>query len=148
MDYTPAQFRQVFPAFMKPDCYGDAAIEFWMALGEKLMNKCRWGNLYKEGLFLFTAHYLALESPKGQPPGAILGPVTSGSVDKVSYSRDAASATIAGFGHWNLTTYGLRYQMLVKMVGMGPLQVGPHDWSPQLPMANAWPGVIMPPASN
>lgn len=152
MAVTPATFRQAFPAFASATIYPDAQIQFWIDLGNKLQSAERWGNLFDTGIQLFTAHNLVLEYQSnkagalGQKPGQIEGAVTSGSVDKVSYSRDAASAMEDKAGHWNLSVYGLRYIRLARQLGAGPIQVGvpmggnTPDWYPQ-----AWPGPIMGP---
>lgn len=146
---TPNEFRTAMPVFMNPSCYPDGEINFWAALAEKLHNADRWGDLLPFGQQLFIAHNLALDAVNrnavaaGQAPGQIVGAVTSGSVDKVSYSRDATAMMEDGAGHWNLTTYGLRYRRLVLMVGAGPVQVSPNPFGSPI-ATSAWPGVIMP----
>ena len=146
--FTPQAFRKAFPAFMDPGCYPEYAIDFWADFGEKMMNKDRWGNLFANGLCLYVAHQLCLEfgsnkaGEKGQAPGQITGPVTSASVDKVSYSRDASSSMEPDAGHWNLTVYGLRYVRIMKMVGAGPVHLPQGPDGPQNQLA--WPGVIYP----
>lgn len=146
---TPLQFRTAFPVFMNPTCYTDGEIEFWAALADKLHNKDRWGDLLDFGIQLFIAHNLAIDAVNrgavkaGQAPGQVVGAVTSGSVDKASYSRDVSSVMEPNAGHWNLTTYGLRYRRLVLMVGAGPVQLPMGD--PQGGVGSmAWPGVIYP----
>jgi hypothetical protein len=125
-------------------------IQFWIDLGKKLINTCRWGDLAAYGLQLFVAHNLALENARcggaASTPGMILGPITSAAVDKVSYSRDASAAMDPKNGHWNLTTYGLRYIYLVRMVGAGPLQIGVPPGGSNHAGGIAWPGVLIPPA--
>lgn len=146
---TPNELRTAFPVFMDPKCYPDGEINFWAALAEKLHNADRWGDLLMFGQQLFIAHNLALEfdttkaAGMGQSPGQITGAVTGGSVDKVSYSRDVAAVMEPGAGHWNLTTYGLRYRRLMLMVGAGPVQVSPNPMGSPI-ATSAWPGVIMP----
>lgn len=150
---TNEKFRQAFPAFMDPGCYPDYMVDIWMKLAAKLHDAARWGELLEFGVHLFVAHNLALEFGvtqgvlRGQTPGQILGPVTSGSVDKVSYSREINSLMEPGAGHWNATIYGLRYIRLVRMVGAGPVQVGADPSMTNEPIASmtAWPGVIPPP---
>ena len=143
-------FRKAFPAFMDPSCYPDHELNYWFTLGEKLLDKCRWGDLYSDGLYLFAAHNLALEfnskkqALKGQQPGQVVGVLNSASVDKVSYSRDASAAMDPKNGHWNLTIYGLRYVRLVKMVGAGPVQVAPNPMGAGI-SALGWPGPMFGP---
>lgn len=147
MTVTVADFRQNFPAFTNDVTYTAAAINFWLSLGAKLISVDRWGDVFDYGLQLFVAHNLTLEyesdkaATTGGKPGQVVGAISSASVDKVSYSRDASSAMDPENGHWNLSTYGLRYIRLVKMMGAGPIQVGvplgggSNDYYPQ-----AWPG--------
>lgn len=147
MTVTVASFRQAFPAFANTTLYPDPQVQFWITLAEQLQNTERWGNLFDTGVQLFTAHNLVLEyqsnkaGPLNQKPGQIEGAVSSGSVDKASWSRDNSAAMEADAGHWNLSVYGLRYIRLLRMLGAGPVQVGvpmggtSADWYPQ-----AWPG--------
>ncbi len=120
---TVADFRTAFPAFKSPAQWPAEEIQFWLDLGVRLMDAYRWGDTISYGLQLFVAHNLALGfmsdqgSGGGQAPGQVVGPVSSASVDKVSYSRNASAAMDPANGHWNLTTYGLRYIRLVNMFG-------------------------------
>jgi len=132
MTVTVSGFRAAFPEFDGPNTnnYPDAEIQFWLDLSGNLFDQGRWGSLLDFGTQLFMAHNLALgfmakaAAASGQQPGQVTGAVTSASVDKVSYSRDASSVMLTDAGHWNLTTYGLRYKQLVRMIGAGPVQVG------------------------
>lgn len=147
MTVTVEAFREAFPPFSSPAQYPTTAIQFWLDLGYLLLNPERWGTVLDYGIQLFVAHNLSLETLAaqggvGQAPGQITGPVTSASVDKVSYSRDPGAAMDPANGHWNLTTYGLRYIRLVNMFGAGPLQVGVPPGMSNNPYPGAWPGVI------
>ena len=132
MTVTVQTFRAAFPEFSgnTSTAYPDPEVQFWLDLSAKLLDQSRWADLYDYGRQLFMAHNLALgfsskaDAAMGQSPGQVKGAVTSASVDKVSYSRDAASVMLTDAGHWNLTTYGIRYKQLVRMVGAGPYQVG------------------------
>lgn len=138
-------FRESFPEFSDALVYPPAEVNFWLTLGTKLLSVERWGNVFDFGQMLFVAHNLSLQfsakqnARAGQQPGQVIGAITSASVDKVSYSRDASAAMDPSNGHWNLSTYGIRYIQLVRMMGAGPVYVG-------APTANdgasafAWPG--------
>lgn len=148
---TPANFRAAFPAFANPMVYPDSEVEFYIALSTALMDVNQWGDLYNFGQYLFVAHNLALDamsaagSASGGVPGAIVGPVTSASVDKVSYGRaDPTTAYAKEAGHWNLTTYGLRFYRLMWMVGAKPIQIGATVGETNAPVGAGWPGVIFP----
>lgn len=135
MTVTVQTFRAAFPEFggATTSSYPDPEVQFWLDLSAKLLDQTRWADLYDFGQQLFMAHNLALgftskaDSASGLAPGQVKGAVTAASVDKVSYSRDASSVMLPDAGHWNLTTYGIRYKQLVRMVGAGPYQVGQGD---------------------
>lgn len=145
MTVTVQSFRAAFPAFGGPSSssYPDPEVQFWLDLSVNMLDQSRWGTLFDYGQQLFVAHNLAMEftskadAASGQAPGQVKGAVTSASVDKVSYSRDAASVMLTDAGHWNLTTYGIRYKQLARQIGAGPIQVGMGD-----PVSvSAWQGV-------
>lgn len=145
MTVTVQDFREAFPPFSNVAQFPTAEINFWLSLGAKLLSVERWGDVYDYGLQLFVAHNLSLAaqaaaSGAGGAPGAITGPVTSASVDKVSYSRNPGAAMNPANGHWNLTTYGLQYILLVMMFGAGPYQVGVAPGLTNNPYPGAWPG--------
>ncbi len=153
MTVTVATFRANFPEFASDTTYPDTEVEFWLGLALLLHDAGRWGNLLDYGVQLFIAHNLSLQAQSaaasggGQAPGQIQGPLTSASVDKVSYSRDPGAAMDPANGHWNLSTYGLRYIRLVRMIGAGPLQVGVPLYDSSQPSGLGWPGVIFPPST-
>ena len=130
MTILAADLRANFPEFTSTSTYSDAELTFWLGLGVLLISADRWGTAFDYGLQLFVAHNLSLQfdtgkaASSGQNPGKVVGSITSGSVDKVSYSRDASSAMDSKNGHWNLSTYGLRYIKLANMMGAGPVYVG------------------------
>ena len=144
---TPTTFRAAFPEFKDPTLYPDTEIQFWLDLSPNLLNANRWGALFNFGVQLFTAHNLSLQysavkaGQLGAQPGVVNGPQTAGSVDKVSYSRNPGLVMDPKNGHWNLTTYGLRYLALVNMIGAGPVQVGACGAGSGV---LGWPGVIYP----
>lgn len=147
MTTTAATFRGSFPAFANMTTYPDPVVNFWISFALKFLDPGRWGDALDYGIMLFVGHNLSLEfnanaaAKKGQNPGFVTGPVTSGSVDKVSYSRDVSSALDPKNGHWNLSIYGLRYIQLVKMMGAGPVYVGaPAANDSTSAYQGAWPG--------
>lgn len=145
---SPTDFRAAFPAFADTTKYPDASIQFWLTWAPNLLNADRWGPLLDLGVQLFVAHNLSIDGPAvaaggaAGNPGSVVGPQSEGHVDKVGYSRDASVAMLPGAGHWNLSTYGLRYKQLVALVGAGPIQVGVPG--PETPMSGiAWPGPLV-----
>ena len=143
---APDAFRGNFPAFSNMTTYPDPVINFWFGLSVILFDQGRWGALFDYGSQLFVAHNLSLEfnsnkaGKLGQNPGFVIGPVTAGTVDKVSYSRDPSSAMDPKNGHWNLSIYGLRYIRLVNMVGAGPVHLGAPLGADANFYDGAWPG--------
>lgn len=126
---TPAQFRADFPEFADTAKYSDASVEFWLIVSASLVNPERWGVLTDQGVELCTAHHLVLAARDqasaiiGGIPGQVNGPQSSKAVDKVSASYDTGAATIDDAGMWNLTTYGVRYLTLARMMGAGGMQL-------------------------
>ena len=146
MTTTPSILRGNFPAFQSQTIYPDPVVAFWITYATMFLDAGRWGAALDFGLQLFVCHNLSLEfnansaAKKGQNPGFVVGPVTAGSVDKVSYSRDPSAAFAPDAGHWNLTIYGLRYWKLAQMMGAGPVQVGVPSLTDVSMSQGAWPG--------
>lgn len=146
MTTTPLILRGNFPAFQNQTEYPDAVVNFWITYATLFLDPNRWGNAFDVGLQLFVCHNLSLEfnanhaAKRGQNPGFVIGPVTAGSVDKVSYSRDPSAAFDPAAGHWNLSIYGLRYWRLVMMMGAGPVHVGVLSASDLSLSGPPWPG--------
>lgn len=130
MAVTDAQFRAAFPVYKDPLVYPDDQVNFYLTLGYKMHNPDRWGDLLDFGVMLWAAHSMSLDAAgaaaaaSGGLPGAIRGTVTSMSADGLSWSRDIGSAVDPAAGHWNLSTYGLRWRNLMNLIGAGPLYVG------------------------
>lgn len=126
---TPDQFREVFPEFADTVKYSDASIEFELTIAASLVNPGRWGVLTDQAIGLCTAHFLVLgtrdeaTAAVGGTPGQVTGPLSSKAVDKVSASYDTGAATIDDAGMWNLTTYGVRFLTLARMMGAGGMQL-------------------------
>lgn len=147
MTVTVASFRQDFPEFASVAIYTNSQVQFYLRLAGKMLNVARWGNVIDEGTELYIAHNLALErkaqlaGQNGGVPGGATGNLAGKSVDKVSVNYDNSSAMEPDAGQWNLTTYGLRFIQMARMMGAGPVQVGlPVGCSDPLSSANAWIG--------
>lgn len=127
-----AEFREAFPEFGTSPGTGaftDERIEFWLDLSTKMLTSTRWGELLDYGTALFVAHYLTLDAANlaaastGGNIGQTTGPLASKTVDKVSASYSTAEATIESAAQWNLTTYGVRFYQLARMIGAGGIQI-------------------------
>ena len=122
-----ATFRAVFPEFGDPAKYPDAQVQYYLDFAVQSLRPEAWRNLLERGTGLFVAHYLAMSaiSRAGTVPGrGQLGIVASKSVGpaSISYDNSAISAQ-ADAGHWALTSYGLMYWELMRMVGTGGWQL-------------------------
>lgn len=129
MTPTPDQFRDDFPEFADTTTYPDTQVTLWLTVGSNLVNACRWRELTTLGIELVAAHHLVLgrrdqqAALVGGVPGQMTGPLSSKAVDKVSAGYDTGAATIDDAGFWNLTTYGVRYATLARMMGAGGIQL-------------------------
>lgn len=125
---TPEQFRSDFPEFSDTAQYPDSLVQMWMGVAVSLVNERRWMELTNLGIELVTAHHLVMSARDqnaaavGGTPGEIKGPTTSKSVDKVSVGYDATAIMPDSAGFWGLTSYGIRYLGLARMMGAGGLQ--------------------------
>ena len=122
-----AAFRAVFPEFGDAAKYPDVQVQYYLDFAVQSLRPEAWRNLLERGTGLFVAHYLAMSaiSRAGTVPGrGQLGIVASKSVGpaSISYDNSAISAQ-ADAGHWALTSYGLMYWELMRMVGTGGWQL-------------------------
>lgn len=124
-----ADFRLKFPEFADATAYPDAMISFWSGIAEAQVSECKWGNLYTQGVMLYTAHELVLARQsekaalKGGDAGQVKGPVASKAVGQANISYDTTSGVETNAGMWNLTTYGRQYIRLARMFGAGAVQL-------------------------
>ena len=101
----------------------------WLTVAASLVNSSRWNELTNLGMELVTAHHLVLSmrdqtaAAVGGVPGVMTGPTSAKAVDKVSTSYDTGAATLDNAGFWALSSYGVRFLTLARMMGAGGLQV-------------------------
>lgn len=126
MAFTHSDFVAAFPEFANTAKYPQASFTFWQAVAALRMNACRWGELLDFGAQLFIAHNMRESAQNaasgGALAGAIQGPVTAKTIDKLSKSQDPAAVTIADAGDWNATNYGVRYYQMAQTIGSGGRQ--------------------------
>lgn len=126
---TGDEFRARLPEFTSLVIYSDDAVTFWLGLAEQNVSAERWGQNYELGILYYTAHHLVLEARNGASattgaaPGGVTGPIASKSVGSVAVSYASSTVTKEGDGAWNLTSYGVRYRQLVRIAGMGGIQL-------------------------
>jgi hypothetical protein len=121
-----SNFRTDFPEFEDDDKYTDSMINFWAALGDKMLNIERWGDLRTHGLELFVAHNIALSAQNalnGGVPGVGMGIATNQSVGPISEGLDVQAMVEQDGGNYNLTLYGTMFLRLSRIVGMGGAQI-------------------------
>jgi uncharacterized protein DUF4054 len=140
---TPSQFRADFPAFASTIRYPDAMVTLWATVAPSLLDANSWGDLFTIGQELFIAHNLVLdgmagaEAARGGLVGFARGALASETGDKVAVTYQG-SAMLEGAGHWNMSTYGMRYWQLMKMVGAGAVQVSPDPFGGALAGPYGW----------
>lgn len=126
-------FRASFPEFSDIVKFPDAQVVYWSSVAECATNEVVFGCMYKNVIYLYTAHTLALafKNQLNPIPGQGIGLTSSKSVGSVSTSYDTASIVEEGGGYWNETSYGREYLRLVKLFGVGVRQVGGNvcDWN-------------------
>lgn len=113
-----AAIKAAFPEFAAT---ADPRVTFWLNVAAKRLTSPRWveAELLDEGTQLFVAHHLALEA-KGADAVA---PLASQSVDKVAMAFDNNAASLENAGQWALTSYGVQYLQLARLVGAGGIQL-------------------------
>lgn len=144
MALAVADFRGAQPGFLDPTAYPGTQVQFYLTLGYKMLDASRWDTVLDEGVTLFAAHFLALDAiaKRGANgvPGAGVGVLTEGHVDKVGWSKDVKSVMEPDAGHWGMTTFGLVFIRLARMMGAGPWQVGTSTDDFSSLFNGAWPG--------
>lgn len=129
MSFSFSDFTAAFPEFSDPLAYPQASFTFWQGIAALRLPADRWAELLDHGSMLFIAHNMAVQrrnakaAAKGGAVGAIEGPTTAKSIDKLSKSQDASAVTLEGAGDWNSTTYGVQFWQLAQIVGAGGLQL-------------------------
>lgn len=121
---TLTSFRAAFPEFVRASAFPDAQVTYWMEVSARLVNADRWGTITDHGIYLLTAHWLALAAQNMAKPGtAGMGSVSSKAIDKVSVSYDVAMGSVEGAGAYNSTSYGRQFAHLARMYGAGGMQL-------------------------
>ena len=144
MTVTVPTFRAQFTAFADPSVFDDNAINMYLGVGTTLFNADRWGEALDYGLSLFIAHHLVLMGrdnasvQSGGLPGTVQSIMNQKQVDKVSVGYDTQDTLIKNGDFWNMSTYGIRFLHLAKMMGAGGMLVG--DFGSLVNDAVGWPG--------
>lgn len=133
-EYTIADFRKAMPAFTET-IIPDEALQGYVDMASAVVKEARWHSLWKEGMRLYIAHFvtLYLGSPDDgataqqiRNAGKIQGNTTQKHVGNVSLTYDgglAATSDLTGWAAFKLTTYGVQFATLAKLVGKGGMYV-------------------------
>ena len=131
--YSKADFLSLYPQFK--DLIPDAALDMYVELGNACVSSGRYHSMWKHAIGLFIAHFCSLYLQSLQPEGAsassvlsaaaTAGVVTSESADGVSHSMDLSALTqdLNGWAGFKLTTFGVQFATLAKMVCKGGMYV-------------------------
>lgn len=126
---TVTEFRTCFPEFSDEAIYPDDSVQFWLDMADRFLVATRWGDALPLGLALFTAHNMALDrqtylsGQRGAAPGISGGVMASKSLGGASVSYESVQALFADAGAWALTQYGRRFWTLIRLMGMGGMQI-------------------------
>lgn len=108
-----------------------SSIALWLNVAFKMLNAQRWPDpdIYALGLEQFAAHHVVLEvlaqrdMDVGGVPGVATGMVVGKSSSDVSIAYAPQAVLELDAGHFNYTSFGLRFIHLARMMGAGPIQV-------------------------
>lgn len=132
MTVTASTFRSDFPEFGTSPGSGaftDTRIDFWLTVSANMIDQTAWGVLADHGTELFIAHHLTMDDANqkaqttGGAIGRVTGPVASQGVGGASISYSDKATLDGEAGHWNLSTYGIQFRQLQRMVGAGGVQL-------------------------
>lgn len=147
--YTSADFYAMYPAYaprsvlpespatdpITTSIVDPSIIEMYIGMADAVVKEARWRKQWKFAMGLFVAHFLTLylqsmaaaNSTAAQvvAAGQARGLMASKSVGDVSVSYDfsAIAQGLDGWAAWNLTTFGVQYATLAKIVGKGGMYV-------------------------
>ncbi|CQR71676.1 hypothetical protein SOV_04720 [Sporomusa ovata DSM 2662] len=140
--YTFADFYAVYPAYaprtvdsVTTYLVDPSIADMYIAMAHVVVKESRWHVRWKFAMGLFIAHFLTLylqsladaNSTASQvvAAGQTRGLMASKSIGDVSVSYDFSTIAqgLDGWAAWNLTTFGVQYATLAKIVGKGGMYV-------------------------
>jgi len=132
--FSSADFYTMYPQFTNvgiPDEFMDMII----GMSNASVMEARWNEKWKMGLCLFIAHFCTLylqtqADPDGgaaavMAAGQTRGLTASKSVGPLSVSYDFGTALsdLSKWAGYNLTTYGVQFATMAKIVGIGGMYI-------------------------
>lgn len=147
--YTFADFYTVYPAFAPRTVPAvppateptttylvDPSIaDMHIELAHSVIKESRWKGQWKHAMGLFVAHFLTIylqsvtdagsNAAQVVAAGQARGLVASKSVGEVSVNYDLSTIAqgLGSWAGWNLTSFGVQYATLAKIVGKGGMYV-------------------------
>ena len=136
VEITPAiivSFRLAQPAFTDPIKWPDEVVTMALCEGDVETGGKGWGafedictNFKRRGMYLFTAHYLAVTYPKGATDSSQVGgsakyATQSKTVgdESISFANGKANELSVGDGWLASTSFGQQWLRLRRRAGMG-----------------------------
>lgn len=123
------KFRSAFPEFSDAVVYTEDQLTFWASFAALQIDQNKWASMYDNGVYLYVAHEITIQSQNvkaallGKTPGQQSGIANAKAVGSVNASYDSTSQTEKDAGYWNRTTYGMKFYRLMKLFGMGAIQL-------------------------
>lgn len=137
--FNEEDFLKLYPQFGKDDegteIIPEEILNMYVEFAHACVKQSRWQNSWKLGMSLFIAHFCTLWLQSFQDPNhgakAVMqaaqtkGLVASKSVGDLSISYDFSTALseLEGWAAWKLTTFGVQFASLAKLVGKGGMYV-------------------------
>lgn len=133
--FTIGDFFSFYPQFQVLDELPESIIQLYLDFALDVVNIARWGNQFKLGVCLFTAHFVSLYLMSATPEGAsaqevlnsaqMRGVISSKSVHDVSVSYDYSLAVseVDKWGNFGLTIYGNQFVSIAKLMGKGGMYI-------------------------
>lgn len=137
--FTVLDFLKVYPQFGKDDedteIVPEDIIEMYIQFAHSCVKKARWHNTWEHGMRLFVAHFCTLWLQSYQDPNhganAVMkaaetrGLVSSKSVGDLSIGYDFSTALegLDGWAAWKLTSFGVQFATIAKVIGKGGMYV-------------------------
>lgn len=131
--YTIADFRTDMPPFTEA-VISDETLQSYIDMALAVVREARWHSLWRLGMGLFIAHFVTLfldmpasgasadEITGSAKSGGLISSESTGGVS-VGYDHSSASSDLTGWGAWKLTSYGVQFATLARMVGKGGMLI-------------------------
>ena len=132
-EYAISEFRAMMPPFTE-SVISDETLQPYIDMASSVVREARWHSLWRLGMALFIAHFVTLfldmpasgassdEITGSAKSGGLISSESTGGVS-VSYDHSSAATDLTGWGAWKLTSYGVQFATLARIVGKGGMLV-------------------------